>query len=483
MILVGNQRGGAKDLARHLMKQDNEHVSVHELRGFVADELDGAFTESYAISRGTKCKQFLFSLSLNPPPDEEVSTADFEAAIDRVEKKLGLTGQPRAVVFHEKEGPGGMRRHAHAVWSRIRADEMKAVQMSHSHRKLMDMSRELYLEHGWKMPRGLADQENRDPRNFTLEEWQQAKRAGRDAKEIKAAIQDAWAISDTKTAFSNALLERGLWLARGDRRGYVAVDHEGEVYSLSRWAGVKSKQLRERLGDEKSLSSVEDATARMAVAMTQKMGAFQKELESRKQVERKRYETQRMALVERQRAERQALSTAQAQREVKEHQDRQTRLRGGVKGLWDRLTGARKRVIEENMREADLARQRDLTERERLISAHTLQRNHLVREFKARQRTTGQQSMEVQSDLSNFADISRVQSNAVQNKLPLPNLPSSRSSLETTEPASRQQVSFPVGERNENSADDNLEERKAAFRSRRRAETTLRRSRTQAPER
>lgn len=191
MILVGNQRGGAKDLARHLMKQDNEHVSVHEVRGFVADDLEGAFTESYAISRGTKCKQFLFSLSLNPPPESEVSTEEFEAAIDQAEAKLGLTGQPRAVVFHEKEGPGGMRRHAHAVWSRIRADEMKAVQMSHSHRKLMDVSRELYLEHGWKMPRGLADQTQRDPLNYSLEEWQQAKRAGRDPKEIKASMQDA----------------------------------------------------------------------------------------------------------------------------------------------------------------------------------------------------------------------------------------------------------------------------------------------------
>ena len=405
MILVGNQRGGAKDLARHLMKQDNEHVSVHKLRGFVADDLDGAFTESYAISRGTKCKQFLFSLSLNPPPDEEVSTADFEAAIDRVEAKLGLTGQPRAVVFHEKEGPGGMRRHAHAVWSRIRADEMKAVQMSHSHRKLMDMSRELYLEHGWKMPRGLADQKNRDPRNFTLEEWQQAKRAGRDAKEMKAAIQDAWAISDTKTAFSNALLERGLWLARGDRRGYVAVDHEGEVYSLSRWAGVKTKHLRERLGDEKSLSSVEDATARMAVAMTQKMDAFQKDLESRKQAEQQRYKTQRMELVERQRAERKAISTAQAQREVKEHQDRQARLRGGVKGLWDRLTGVRKRVIEENTREADLARQRNLAERERMISEQMGQRRDLIAEHRKGQRVINEHAQTVVADQARYDAI------------------------------------------------------------------------------
>lgn len=405
MILVGNQRGGAKDLARHLMKHDNEHVSVHEVRGFVADDLDGAFTESHAISRGTRCKQFLFSLSLNPPPEQDVSTVDFEAAIDRVEEKLGLSGQPRAVVFHEKEGPGGMRRHAHAVWSRIKADEMKAVQMSHSHRKLMDVSRELYLEHGWKMPRGLTDQTNRDPRNFTLEEWQQAKRAGHDAKDIKMAMQDAWAMSDSKTAFSNALEERGLWLARGDRRGFVAVDHDGEVYSLSRWVGVKAKQLRERLGDEADLSSVDETTARMARAMSQKLETFQRDLQVQKQVENERYDTKRMAVVAHQRAERQALSTAQAQREVMEHHDRQSRLRSGVRGLWDRLTGTHKRTVEMNDQEAATARQRDLTERDQQVFAQLERRRDMVEARSVERENLKVQTQEIGADVARYHEM------------------------------------------------------------------------------
>ncbi len=129
MILKGSQRGGGQGLAVHLMRTDeNEHVEVHELRGFAADDLPGAFKEAQAVSRATRCRQFLFSLSLNPPETENVSVATFEAAIDRVEEKLGLEGQPRAVVFHEKEG----RRHAHCVWSRIDAETMTAKQMSFS---------------------------------------------------------------------------------------------------------------------------------------------------------------------------------------------------------------------------------------------------------------------------------------------------------------------------------------------------------------
>jgi len=46
MILVGSQRGGASQLAAHLMNdRDNDHVTIEELRGFVADDLRGALNE------------------------------------------------------------------------------------------------------------------------------------------------------------------------------------------------------------------------------------------------------------------------------------------------------------------------------------------------------------------------------------------------------------------------------------------------------
>ena len=43
---------------------DEAYAFVVELRGFVSDDLMGALKEAYAISLGTKCRQFLFSLSL-----------------------------------------------------------------------------------------------------------------------------------------------------------------------------------------------------------------------------------------------------------------------------------------------------------------------------------------------------------------------------------------------------------------------------------
>lgn len=165
MILKASQRGGGLDLAVHLMHtQENEHVELHDMRGFVSDDLRGAFREAYAVSRGTKCTQYLFSMSFNPPQGETVPVAAFETAIERVEGKLGLQDQPLAIVFHEKEG----HRHAHCVWSRIDPETMTARQLSHFKLKLLDVSRELYIEHGWTMPRSLAAPKARDPRNYSL---------------------------------------------------------------------------------------------------------------------------------------------------------------------------------------------------------------------------------------------------------------------------------------------------------------------------
>ena len=154
MILKAKERGDAPQLARYLLSlRDNEHVELHEVSGFVSDDLSEAFQEADAIARGTRCKNHLFSISLNPPQGAYVEPEVFERTADHIEKKLGLENQPRAIVFHEKDG----RRHAHVVWSRIDTERMRAINLSHYKSKLRDISRELFLENDWDMPRGLQD--------------------------------------------------------------------------------------------------------------------------------------------------------------------------------------------------------------------------------------------------------------------------------------------------------------------------------------
>lgn len=407
MILEGNSRGGAKNLADHLMSHENDHITVHELRGFASENLHGALNESYAISRGTQCRQFLYSLSLNPPPDLRVSTAEFEAAIDKAEERLGLTGHPRAIVFHEKEGPGGMRRHAHAVWNRINQETMTARNMSFDRDKLQDVSRELYREHGWRMPEGFADRSKRDPRNFTLAQWQEAKRQGKDPRETIDALQDSWAISDNRAAFDHALRERGFYLARGDRRGFVAIDTDGTIHSISKKAKIKPKELQGRLGDPNDLQSVEQVKDQMAQDMGHMLGRLYNEQACQAKANKERYEQQKRQMVEQQRQERQRLEQEQQQRLTVEQRQRQERFRRGVLGLWDRITGEHKRIAEQNRLETIASQQRDQCQRDAIIQEQLDQRRTLIRDAQSRQEQLKQAAQELQADKERYLAMRR----------------------------------------------------------------------------
>ena len=380
MILKASQRGGGKQLALHLLKtEENEHVEVHDIRGFVSGDLLGALTEAHAISKATKCKQFLFSVSLNPPPQEKVEISTFEDAIQRIEVKNGLSGQPRAIVFHEKEG----RRHAHAVWSRIDADTLTAKNLPFFKNKLRDISRDLYIENGWKMPRGLMNSREADPRNFTLAEWHQAKRAGRDARDIKSLMQECWAASDSAAAFTQALKARGFTLARGDRRGHVAISPEGEVFSVPRAVGKKSKDVAKRLGETERLPSVSDARAQLAKDLTQTYQRHRKEAELQKKRELAPLEKQRSAMAAAHRAERVRLDERQKQRWTQESKERAARIPGGMRGMWSRLSGQQSQIQKQNEREAYQALQRDRAQRQAIVDAQLADRRKLQAQIKA----------------------------------------------------------------------------------------------------
>jgi hypothetical protein len=125
---------------------------------------------------------------------------------------------------------------------------MKAINLPHTKRKLMALGRELFLEHGWELPRGFQHLGGASPENFTMAQWQQAQRYGLHPSEIKKALQTAWSQSDDLKSFSAAIREQGYRLAKGDRRGFVVVDLYGEVYSVPRWLGLKAKDVKLKLG-------------------------------------------------------------------------------------------------------------------------------------------------------------------------------------------------------------------------------------------
>lgn len=404
MILKASQRGGGQNLAAHLMKMDdNEHVLIHELRGFMADDLKGAFKEADAISRGTKCRQYLFSLSLSPPEQERASPELFERTIDRIEERLGLEGQPRAIVFHEKEG----RRHAHCVWSRIDAQSMTACHLPFFKRKLMEVSRDLYLEQGWKMPRGLANAAERNPTNFSLAEWQQAKRQGVDPRWLKQTLQDCWARSDDRRSFGRSLEDRGFFLAKGDKRSFVILDHNGEVHSLPRALGIKTKDVAAKLGDGADLNSVDATRKLIGERMTP---AIRRHVEEARTQFHKRSATlghAKMEMTHLHRDARAKLDQTQKQDRQTESLARMARLPKGLVGLWHRITGQYQEVRAHNEAEARAARDRQAQERETLIDKQCEQRAVLQAEFKELRKRQAERLLDLRQDVGRFLKFSQ----------------------------------------------------------------------------
>lgn len=404
MILKGSQRGSGQNLAAHLMKlDDNEHMELHQLRGFVADDLKGAFKEIEAISLGTRCRNYLFSLSLNPPESSRVTVEEFEAAIDKVERSLGLNDQPRAVVFHEKEG----RRHAHCVWSRIDAETMTARQLPFFKNRLMDVSKELYLQHGWTMPKGMLDRAMRDPARFTLAEWQQAKRSGLDPRILKQVVQQSWQASDGAKAFAGALQDRGLFLAKGDRRDFVVMDHNGDVHSLPRLLNLKSKEVRERLGEPKGLKSVADTSEDIGRKMTPAIRTHIAEAKGRHSEAQSKLTDRRLAMVVRHRQERAQLRESQREQWRLENIRRQERLPRGLRGLWHRITGRYQEIRRENEIEASLTILRHVAEREQLTDRQRTERAQLQHEIRSLRSEQAKTLLALRGDIGRFLKLTR----------------------------------------------------------------------------
>jgi hypothetical protein len=374
VIIKGNQRGGGQALAVHLMNaRDNDHVELHEVRGFLSNDLAGAFREVEAAAAGTRCQQPFFSVSLNPPKGHNATIEEFERAADLIEAKFPeLKGQPRTLIFHEKEG----RRHCHAVWSRI-TERGRAAQLSHSREKLKDVSRAMYAAMGIEAPAGIRDRQQRDPLNYNIDIWQQAKRLREDPRDLKKIIQEAWAFSDDRASFERALEQNALHLARGDRRGFVIVHHSGEAMSLTRFGEIGTRDLKARLGPPEHLRTVDQVrtmlTDRLTGAALTRAGVMR----DRHREELRPLADEHRTMKEAHRQQRQTLDGNQTRRAAQEAQARAGRLRKGIMGLWDRLSGKRGKVSELNAREIDAGRVRDRAEKQTLIETQMQERGEL----------------------------------------------------------------------------------------------------------
>jgi hypothetical protein len=334
MIPKASQRGGGQDLATHLLNAfDNELVEVAEVSGAIAPDLHGAFAEWEAIATGlTRCRNYLYSLSVNPDLGQgQLSRAQYMDYVDRVEKALGLEGQPRAIVYHIKNG----REHCHVVWSRIDYQNEKAVHLAFDREKLMMVTRQFAREHGLELPEGYGPGRFDERRQkVSLYERAQERATGITKEERQLQVTQAWRQSDSPKAFVRALEDLGYVLATGNRP-YVLVDIYGGMNALPKLIddrSVRTKDIRAFLEKEfppESLPTVDEAKA--LVAQHRKAREqFAKARDDGEQLEKlARAQAARRAPVEAARAEMVARQEREREAQLHEQQASRQALRAG----------------------------------------------------------------------------------------------------------------------------------------------------------
>ena len=260
MIAKGNLHGSGVRLARYLSSAgDNEKAEVAELRGFVYSDIESAFRVTEAIAAGTRCENPFFHVQVRNPKNEVLTRAQWRHVADRIDTKLGFANQPRAMVFHVKDG----HEHMHLAYDRIDAEIMKAIDPGLFKNKLKEACRELEKEFGLTRVRNNrgSDSEH-DTARVLRSEFEQARRLGTDLREIRSNIRKAWEAASNGSEFVSALNKKDYVLARGDRRDYVIIDEAGGEHALGkRLLGTNAATIREKLSDlnRNDLPNVEEA--------------------------------------------------------------------------------------------------------------------------------------------------------------------------------------------------------------------------------
>jgi len=251
MIIKGGSRAGPQQLAAHLQRTDtNEHVSVLELHSGL-DDLAATFRDWQTVSEGTRGRKGLYHVNIDPDARYDMTPEQWARAVEVLEQELGLEGQPRAVVLHEKKG----RQHIHIVWARTDLETMTMRSDGNNYlaheRASLKLEREFGHEHvpGKHAKRDRAKQPEFPRADINHGEHQRAERTGLSISERRAQLATLREASDGGMAFKAAVEDAGYILAQGDKRDFVLIGPEGSVYSLSRELKMKAAEVRAFMAD------------------------------------------------------------------------------------------------------------------------------------------------------------------------------------------------------------------------------------------
>ncbi len=248
MIIKGRSRKHGNALGNYLLSQgryagnreDNERIAIWEAPG-VGDGLTlHALLRSFELTaERSPCEKPLYHLQMRTADGEHLDRQQWQHAVETTEAALGLRDHQRVIVAHTKDGQD----HVHVVWNRIDLETGRAADM------WMDAPKRLEAARAIENALGLQQLGHTRGGKLSAKEEAFAIRHGKDPQQIKDVLYTCWQHAETGKEFAAHLDAYGMTLAKGDKRGFLAVDREGDFYLVSRATGSKEKEVREKCSD------------------------------------------------------------------------------------------------------------------------------------------------------------------------------------------------------------------------------------------
>lgn len=257
-LLSGSTRGaGGRALSRHLLSpKNNETVTVIEPRGLVAEGLHGQLDELARGAITTRTARPVYHVHCDPAIWCEVVRAAFW---NRFEAEFDLAEARYCGAIHTKNG----RRHEHRCYDLTR-DDASVVNLQFDRLRRQKIAVLVSYENGLPAPpikhvravsaalineghceaaEYLTSERDRPvriafrtPQDRAVEERKLSNK-GSVAEQVLAA----WKSADTGLAFVQALDDRGMTLANGDKV-VVVVDETGATWPVARLLGQATRQ-------------------------------------------------------------------------------------------------------------------------------------------------------------------------------------------------------------------------------------------------
>jgi hypothetical protein len=268
----GRTRRDAANLARHLgRRDDNEAVDIIDPAGLAASDIASALAAMQRLASKPNAAAF-HHLSLSPGVDQ--SDADLRADARRVLSEMGAEDHAFVIVRHMKPSVAGRATsHVHLIvshwglsgkalndgWLRLRLERLareiefdrchpltagrhdKAIMKALRNKGRHDVADALQQRRPEEAPRSA----------ITSDKRQALKRQGISDVEARAAVAQAWKVSDNAQSFRAALEAAGLSLCQGRKAGvWIVSNGEVEIGALDRLLRLKRGDVAQRLDQQ-----------------------------------------------------------------------------------------------------------------------------------------------------------------------------------------------------------------------------------------